>query len=164
MEIPLNLPNYIDWLLISGNNISTFNQETLQSLFLPHITKLDISYNKFDNISIEFIDLFTNCGSRLSFLDISNNNLAQLPSNIQNISSLRYLHLTGNFFQCNCENIWMKDWLNNSNIMEDSANIHCIMPSGKWNLFIELTDADLACTNMFITLKSKLSFTKTLNL
>ena len=145
MEIPQNLPNYTDWLLISGNNISSFNQEILQNSFLPYITKLDISDNRFDNISNEFIDLFT-C-SRLSFLDISNNNLTMLPSNIQNISSLRDLRLTGNSFQCNCENFWMKDWLNNSIIIEHFTNITCTKPglSGEEIRMIDMNPKDMDC-------------------
>ena len=144
-EIPLNLPNYTDWLLISGNHISTFNEDILQSSFLAHITKLDLSGNSFDNISHEFFDLFTNCGSRLSFLNISNNNLTMLPSTIQNISSLKSLQLTGNSFQCNCENIWMGDWLNKIDIIDDSTNITCTMPSGKEIPMIDMNPKDMDC-------------------
>ena len=146
-EIPQNLPNYTDRLLTSGNNISTLNQDILQSSFLPHITKLNISGNSFDNISYQFIDLFTNCGSRLSLLDISNNNLTTLPRNIRNISYLTSLQLTGNSFLCNCENIWMGDWLNKNDIIDDSTNITCTMPSGKKIPMIYMNSKDMDVLN-----------------
>ena len=144
VEIPPNLPNYTNWLLISGNNISFLNME---SSFLPHLTKLDISRNSLNNISNDFIDLFTDCHWKQLSLDISHNNLTTLPRNIQNISSITNLQLTGNSFQCNCENIWMKDWLNNSDTIDDSTNITCIMPgsSGKEIPMIDMSLKDMDC-------------------
>ena len=126
VEIPENLPNYTDWLIVSENNISSLNQEILQTSVFPHLTKLDIRSNSLDNISNEF-EVFTCCSSRLSFIDISNNNLTTLPRNIMNISSLRNLQLGGNSFKCICDNFWMKDWLNNSGIVENYTNITCTM-------------------------------------
>ena len=147
IEIPQNLPNYTDWLVIPGNNISSLDQETLKTPILPYITKLDISGNGLEIISHQFIELFTNPYFRLSFLDISSNNLVRLPKNIMNISSLRNLRLTGNSFQCNCENLWMKNWLNNSNIIENSTNIRCKMsqPPGNEIRMIHMNEDAMDC-------------------
>ena len=147
IEIPQNLPNYTDWLIVSGNNISSLDQETLKTPILPYITKLDISRNRLENISHEFIEVFTNPYFKLSFLDISSNNLVRLPRNIMNISSLRNLRLTGNSFQCDCENLWMKNWLNNSNIIENSTNIRCTMSKtpGEEILMIHMREKDMDC-------------------
>ena len=144
-EIPHNLPNYTDWLIVSGNNISFLNQEILQHSFLPHLTKLDISRNSLNTISKEFIDLFVHCYSRLFFLDISNNNLTTLPRNIQNMSSLQSLRFSGNILECICENIWIKDWLNKSDIIEDSTNISCTMPSGEEIQMLYTNTNDMDC-------------------
>ena len=64
-----------------------------------------------------------------------------------NISSLKNLQLTGNSFQCNCENFWMKNWLGNSNIIENSTNIRCTMskPLRKEILMIEINEEDMDC-------------------
>ena len=142
IEIPENLPNYTDWLIVPGNNISSLDQ---RAPFLPYITRLDISRNRLNNISHEFTDLFM-C-TRLSFLDISSNNLVSLPRSIMNISSLRNLRLTGNSFQCNCESLWMKHWLNNSNIIENSTNIKCTMskPLRKEIRMIYMNEDDMDC-------------------
>ena len=144
MEIPQNLPNYTDWLIVSDNNISSVNHEILQTSFFPYLTKLDISGNSLDNISNIF-DIFTCCSSRLSFLDISCNNLTMLPTIFQNISSLKNLRISENPLECNCENMWMKDWLNNSDIIENSINITCTMPSGDKIQMIDMSRKDLGC-------------------
>ena len=126
VEIPQNLPNYTDWLIVSENNISSLNEEILQTSFFPYLTKLDISGNSLVNISNLF-EVYICSISRLSLLDISNNNLTTLPRNIMNISSLSNLWLRGNSFKCICDNFWMKDWLNNSGIVEHYTNITCTM-------------------------------------
>ena len=146
IDIPQNLPNYTDWLIISENNISPLNEEILQPPFFPYLTKLDISGNSLDNISNVF-DIFTCCSSRLSSLDILSNNLTTLPTIFQNISSLRSLRLSENPLQCHCENMWMKDWLNNSGIIDDATNISCTMPgpSGKEIRMIDMNPKDLGC-------------------
>ena len=148
MEIPQNFPNNTDWLLISGNDISTFNQEMLHESLFNNIKHLDISGNKLENISNKFIDFFTNSRSRLSFLDISNNNLTTLPRNIQNISSLETLRLSENSLKCSCENMWMKDWLNRTDIIHDSTNISCQMPSRKEILMMDMNPEDLNCPSL----------------
>ena len=147
IEIPQNLPNYTAWIIVSGNNISSLSQETLKTPILPYITKLDISGNRLENITHEFIELFTHPYFRLSFLDISSNNLVGLPRNIMNITSLGNLRLTGNSFQCNCENLWMKNWLNNSNIIENSTNIRCTMSKtpGEEIRMIHMNEDDMDC-------------------
>ena len=146
MEIPTNLPNYTDWLIVSENHISSLNQEILQTSFFPYLTKLDISGNRLDNISNVF-DVFTCCSSRLSSLDISNNNLTTLPRMCQNISSLRSFRLSENPLQCNCEIMWMKDWLNNSDIVDDPMNISCTMPEplGAEIRIIDMNPKDVGC-------------------
>ena len=144
-EIPHNLPNYTDWLILSGNNISSLSQKTLRNPFLPYLTQLHISGNSLGNISNNFFDVFSNCLSRLSFLDISNNNLTTLPRNIQNISSLKNLRLAGNPFQCNCDNMWMKDFLNSSDIIEDSGNITCTLSLQEEILMIDMNSEDQDC-------------------
>ena len=126
VEIPQNLPNYTDWLIVSENNISSLNQEILETSYFPYLTKLDISGNSLVNISNLF-EVYTCSISRLSLLDISNNNLTTLPRNIMNISSLSNLWLDGNSFKCICDNFWMRDWLNNSGIVENYTNITCTM-------------------------------------
>ena len=123
VEIPQNLPNYTDWLIVSENNISSLNQEILETSYFPYLTKLDISGNSLVNISNLF-EVYICSISRLSLLDISNNNLTTLPRNIMNISSLSNLWLDGNSFKCICDNFWMRDWLNNSGIVEKLYKYH----------------------------------------
>ena len=146
IEIPQNLPNYTDWLVVSENNISSVDQDILQTSFFPHLTKLNISGNSLDNISNVF-DIFTCCSSRLSTLDISSNNLTTLPTIFQNISSLKSLKISENPLECNCESMWMKDWLNSSGIIEDFEKITCTMTgeSPRSIPMIEMNLKDMNC-------------------
>ena len=118
-----------------------------QTSFFPHLTILDISENSLDNISNAFY-VFTCCSSRLSYLDISNNNLTTLPIIFQNISSLKRLKLSKNPLQCSCENMWMKDWLNRSDIIEDFLNISCKIPSGEEIQLIDMNPEDMNCPSL----------------
>ena len=146
MKIPHNLPNYTDWLIVSKNNISSVNQEILQTSFFPYLTKIDISRNSLDNIS-NVLDIFTCCSSRLSSLDISNNNLTRLPRIFQNISSLRSLRISENPLECNCESLWMKDWLTISSVIENPTNITCTMAGSPPSEIpvIEMNPKDMDC-------------------
>ena len=146
IEIPDNLPNYTDWLIVSQNNISSLNEGITQTSFFPHLTKLDISENSLDNISNAFY-VFTCCSSTLSSLDISSNNLTTLPTIFQNISSLKSLRISENPLECNCESMWMKDWLNASGIIEDFENISCTMPGASPRSIpvIEMNPKDMGC-------------------
>ena len=146
VEIPQNLPNYTDWLIVSENNISSLNQEILETSYFPYITKLDISGNSLENISNLF-EVYTCSISRLSLLDISNNHLTTLPRNIINISSLSNLWLDRNSFKCICDNFWMKGWLNNSGIVENYTNITCTMSMGdaKEIRIIDMDPQEVGC-------------------
>ena len=141
-QIPKSLPIDTDWLILSGNNISSLNQEIVQTAFFTHLTKLYISSNNLDNIS----NLFeVDTCSRLSFLDISNNNLSTLPRNVVNISSLRNLWLGGNSFKCICDNFWMRDWLRNSGIVDNYTKITCIKADAKEIRMIDMDSQEVGC-------------------
>ena len=78
--------------------------------FFNHISKLDLRANKIERLSKDFLKVFVQASQLLS-LDISENNLTSLPTNIKNISSLNEPWISGNKFKCRCDSIWMKDWI-----------------------------------------------------
>ena len=145
-KIPLSLPYDLDWLLLSGNNISFLGTETSNLNTLSkylHISKLILQNNRITNIPEKFLDIFVN-NSKLSFLDISSNTLMNLPQNIRNIASLEKLQIFGNNFQCSCDNTWMRDWiLNNSEIIENYKKIKCQMEGGKFIPIVQMNEVDM---------------------
>ena len=145
-QIPDSLPEKTDWLLLYGNNISTFN--TVNSHIndtLYHLSQLDLHGNSLKNISVEVIDGFIQSHSLL-YLDISNNKISHLPENIKNLTSLKTLKLAGNIFKCSCENFWMKEWLlNETQVVDDYENIKCLVKSGNWISVVHMDKTDMGC-------------------
>ena len=147
-EVPDSLPEQTDWLLLSGNNISSLSlKNTANNETIYHLSKLDLYDNNIGNISSEMVDNFIESNS-LMYLDISNNQLRSLPENIRNITSLKTLKLSGNIFECSCENFWMKEWLlNETGIVKDFENIKCQMNSGKWIPVVHMDKTDMGCVD-----------------
>ena len=142
-QIPSLLPDDIDWLILSGNNIT--KNMSMDMKYLRHISKLDISSNDMKQISNELIEIFIK-SEKLKLLDVSNNKLTLLPKNIQNLSFLHEVKIHGNELICNCDNLWMKDWfLNNTDLITDYKTIECIKPDNKPIPIIKINKEDLGC-------------------
>ena len=155
-KIPKSLPKDTNWLILSRNNISSFQVTILQRLY--DLSRLDLQNNKIKYISEEFLK-YLKTQSNLVDLDISSNELKSIPRNfIPTI--LKALRLSGNRFECTCNNIWMKKWLTDRReVVQDYKTVDCQMESGKHIRFIELTYDDLACASMF-TVELELVFPK----
>ena len=145
-EVPDSLPEQTDWLLLSGNNISSLTSGTAtNNNILYHLSHLDLYDNNVANISGEMIDGFI-LTNTLLYLDISSNQLNSLPDNIKNLTSLKTLKISGNKFDCTCKALWMKQWfLNETQIVENFGNIKCKMSSGKWIPVVHMDKADMGC-------------------
>ena len=63
--------------------------------------------------------------TNLKFLDVSNNNLTNLSPIIRQIGNDTELRLSNNPFECNCDMVWMKDWLIEAKNATDKENITC---------------------------------------
>ena len=149
-NVPVSLPEHTDWLLLSGNNLTLLDTVTTESIeLLQYLTKLDLSGSKIRNISSEFFNIFVENNSLL-YLDLSKNELITLPENVKNVSSLQTLKITGNKFKCSCENIWMKDWVQNeTDLIYDYENVLCQMSSGKWIAMVKMDKTDMGCVPTF---------------
>ena len=144
-QIPPSLPEDLDWLFLSGNNITFPAAKNIE--LLDNISQLDLLRNRIANISPEVLNiLFQN--SRHLYLNIAFNELRSLPQNIRNLSSLENLSISDNKFECTCDNIWMKDWiLKKSSIIQNYKDIKCQMKSGKWIPIIQMKEVDLGCVS-----------------
>lgn len=120
--------------LLLGKNSMVF-LDHLQLDCLTNLTKLDISGTKSGDRSLYLnISLFRKL-KRLQMLRLENNNIESLTpgmfsgleslqvfslrfnnlqvvnqSHLENLTSLRYFDLYGNKLQCNCDNVWLKNW------------------------------------------------------
>ena len=58
-------------------------------------------------------------------LDIRGNNLKEIPRIIKKTRNMTKLWISGNPYECNCDMIWMKDWLMDSKTVMDKENVNC---------------------------------------
>ena len=49
----------------------------------------------------------------MKWLDLSHNRLKNSPRDVQHLTNLEKIWLSGNVFHCDCEMTWMIRWLNN---------------------------------------------------
>ena len=144
-NIPTSLPDDLDWLILSGNNISFLGVKASNNNTLMHISKLILQNNRITNISENFLDIFVN-NSKLLFLDVSSNNLKFIPQNIRNMTSFKKLNIQGNNFQCSCNNTWMRNWfLNNVETIANYKEVKCQMKGGKWIPIVQMNEVDMGC-------------------
>ena len=145
-QIPRLVPNDTDWLILSRNNISTFQTEDVK--FLSILSRLDLKDNKIKYILDDFAE-YLNTHSFLIDLDISNNELKSLPRNFENAVFLKKMLLSGNRFDFQCNEMWMKAWLiDNREMIQDSNAVDCQMENGKRVPFLKLKDDNLTCASM----------------
>ena len=95
-NVPALLPEHSNWLLLSGNNLIVLNTINSQSTeLLQYLTKLDLNGSKIRNISSAFFDIFVE-NNTLLYLDLSKSELRSIPENVQNLSSVQTLKISGN--------------------------------------------------------------------
>ena len=145
-EVPDSLPEETDWLLLPGNNISSLikgKNEINDGLY--QLSQLDLYGNNLFDICTEVVDGFIQRNTLL-YLNLSNNKFSELPGNIQNLTSIRTLEISGNKFKCSCKSFWMKEWLlNETQVVQDYENIKCQMKSGKWIPIVHMDKTDMGC-------------------
>ena len=89
----------------------------------------------------------------IKYLDISNNKLQYLPEEIQDIKNFTKLWISNNAFACNCDMLWMRDWLIDAANVIDKEHVKC--HSGKWNGKCEFITLAYTFPNMITTLRYK---------
>ena len=141
-QIPKSLPIDTDWLILSGNNISSIQTEDLK--FLPILSRLNLKQNKIKSIPQDFAEYLI---SRSNAVNLST------PGNetrkFESAKVFTQLSLSQNQFECTCDNLWMKNWLiKNRGMVQDYDAVDCEMESGRRVPFIELTHSHHICPSM----------------
>ena len=97
--------NNTDWLLIFGNNLGSL---TKSPGYLKNITLLDLSSSHITEINEIVMEFIT---TNVKHFDVRGNNLKTLPQTITKANNMTKLWITDNPYQCECDLLWMKDWL-----------------------------------------------------
>ncbi len=117
------LPN-TEQLIMLGNPLHyvTFPEGT------SHLKAIEFQQNNINKISSDAFQKFL---LHTDSLNLSKNKLHKIPrlGNMSQFST--QLRLGDNPYECNCEMMWMRDWLLNATNVKDKENIICI--GGKWS-------------------------------
>ena len=114
-----NLPKNRD--VLNNTNCQNFRNNKITVLstietYLKEIFHLDISNNSLRYMVSNKISNLKN----LTWLNISNNSLKTLPRDIVTLTGLTQVWLSRNPFTCNCDMLWMVDWMTNFTTDPDS--------------------------------------------
>ena len=108
-----------DWLLLSGNNLGSLNKATN---YLNDITLLNLSSSYITDIDDTVMAI---TAKSVKNFDIRKNQLKTLPRTIRNVNESSKFWISDNPYECNCDMIWMKDWLVDTNNIQDKDNVTC---------------------------------------
>ena len=102
------VPNITDLLDLSKNNIITLCSNRT---YLRTVSGLILRTTQLTRVCDNIVgDLRQGL---LQTLDLSDNRITKLPKEIKFITSFTDIQLSGNPFVCNCDMLWMRDWMAN---------------------------------------------------
>ena len=92
------------------------------------VFSMDLSDNLITKMCDDTVS-FMKTGSIIE-LNIANNDITWIPSELSNISTLQSVMLSGNSYICNCKMTWMIQWLSKrttsgERIVKDYKNVFC---------------------------------------
>lgn len=118
---------------LSTNGITTLNKFFHNAKKLVH---LNLANNRIQTLSL------TQLPTSVSSLDLTNNLLKDVPSDLGHLTGLEHLELEGNPLNCSCENVLARDRLLLANVYID--NVKCATPAKvKGRSWLELKTKDI---------------------
>ena len=118
-SLPATVLQDTDQLLMSGNNLGSLNKAPD---YLRNMSLLNISSS---NITIIDETVMKVIVKNVRSLDIRKNKLKNLPKSIAKANKTSKLRISDNPYECNCDMIWMKDWLTTNDNVMDKKNVTC---------------------------------------
>ncbi len=122
------LPNVIlpdtEQVIMAGNNLQ--NMEYIYNNW-THLTTIDLQRSNITQISSVALKTLLLLADKVV---LSNNKLKEVPGVLQTNLQTQIV-LSNNPFLCNCDMMWMRDWLQNASNVMEKGNMTC--DGGKWN-------------------------------
>ena len=126
-QLPPSVPNNTNWLDLSRNKLDNIEDIHLLPYF-RHIQHIDLSFNNITKFSDNLVTFLRHNSSVLS-LNLEGNKITELPQTVSQLNNRTKLRLGGNPYICNCDTLWMKEWLYKlslkGNAIPDFKNVTC---------------------------------------
>ena len=158
-DLPSSVPNFTDWLILENNDVKNLNSFRM---YLGTISFLNVRQNKISSISTSFQENLSESKSLKRF-DLSDNNLKRLPPEIQELTNLEKIWLSGNPIHCDCDMTWLIDWINNfttgnyrKHVVRDYAQLKCHTGKMRGKPIYQLNQVDMGCYPHDWTIQQKL--------
>ena len=126
-SFPATVLQDTDWLLLSGNNLGSLNKNPD---YINNITLLNMSSSNINEIDETVMEVIIHT---IKILDIKKNKLKNLPKSITKGKKTNKLWISNNPYECNCDMLWMKDWLASTENVMDKKNVTCYSSKIKGN-------------------------------
>ena len=135
------IPDKTDFLDFSENNIGSMCGN---HAYIKNMSGLNLRGNQIKYICADVTTYILESRS-IKLLDLSRNNLTKLPKKIIKATSLVYLRLSNNPFECGCDTLWLKDWITNNSgrrtVIRDFKEVKC----QDGNLLYRLDPVKMGC-------------------
>ena len=118
-HIPQTVVNETDSVILAGNNLGDLS--TVEN-YLYKVKSIDMSSSNVQSITD---DVMTAMLTNVKHVDISNNSLTFLPRTITDVKNRTQLMIGNNPYECNCDMMWMRDWLVQATNVIDKENAIC---------------------------------------
>ncbi len=141
-ELPDQLLPRTEQLIMTGNHVINilFSKNRSDLSDLKTLNLENNSVRKIDEASFKALLL---CGISVK---LSGNHIRQVPPMLANINYTADIWLGRNPYECNCDTMWMRDWLLNATNVMDKEKIVCA--SGKWK-GMYFQPCCVICENLF---------------
>ncbi len=106
-------------LIMTGNNLGNLHSIPDN---IPEINELDLNRSNIKTISDKGLKTLL---MKTKKLYLTNNKLQQFPRLAEKKKILTEFWLSENPFECNCDMMWMRDWLQNATNVMDKDQIKC---------------------------------------
>ncbi len=130
-QVPSTISGMANWLTITQGNLGHFCGNYP---YLHQVWSLNLSNNGISEICEDIVEGIVE-GNTIRWLDLSKNKIAAISQQIRN-RNFEKVWLSGNEFVCNCDMLWMAEWLANTtsssgHVIQDYREVLC--HSGKYD-------------------------------
>ena len=118
-SLPKHVLQSTNWILASGNKLGNIDEV---AKYMENITYLDLSNSQVSGIAD---DVMRSMLKNLETLKLANNAIEVLPPSIMEANNDAELWISNNSYDCNCDMMWMRDWLVKATNVMDKEQVLC---------------------------------------